>query len=258
MAGDPSELFDLLDRVIAGFTRRQGDTERDPAPDRSRRRGQTEGASGSKIFCENQDPEPDEPVEPEFLDEGHSVEETLSLLSSNRIGDEHDDDIPFKTPSNNSGSSGSSGSGPCFLREMLEPDAGPDKSSGPGINYGDLKKRCPVKGEGEGVYPWLDIFSERAAHREFDGGCSRIEAERLAWSEVELRWHLLRGERVPRNVCAGCCEPFDDTEVLDLIDGSRVHLGGERRCLELWTQKWRAAAKSGLQVIGLKCPKSLL
>jgi hypothetical protein len=141
---------------------------------------------------------------------------------------------------------------------MLEPDTGPGGSSGSGVNCGDLKRRWPVNGEREGILPLLDFFSERAAHREFDGGYSRVEAERLAWSEVELRWHLLYGECVPRNVCADCCEPFDDAEALDLIDGSRVHLGRERRCLELWRQKWRAAATSGLQAIGLKCPESLM
>ena len=33
-----------------------------------------------------------------------------------------------------------------------------------------------------------DLFEERAAHREFDGGYPRREAERLAWKECLAEW----------------------------------------------------------------------
>jgi hypothetical protein len=39
---------------------------------------------------------------------------------------------------------------------------------------------------------WRDIFEERAAIREFNGQRSRAEAEALAWSELETRWHVDR------------------------------------------------------------------
>jgi hypothetical protein len=51
---------------------------------------------------------------------------------------------------------------------------------------------------------WGDLFEERAAIRQYDGRCTRVEAERLAWGELETRWHMQRGERVDRDVCAGC------------------------------------------------------
>jgi len=35
---------------------------------------------------------------------------------------------------------------------------------------------------------WQDLFEERAAHREFDGGYPRREAERLAWEECLVEW----------------------------------------------------------------------
>jgi hypothetical protein len=35
---------------------------------------------------------------------------------------------------------------------------------------------------------WQDLFEERAAHREFDGGYPRCEAERLAWEECLVEW----------------------------------------------------------------------
>lgn len=35
------------------------------------------------------------------------------------------------------------------------------------------------------VWPFYDVWSERAAIMEFDGGLSRIEAERLAYEDIE-------------------------------------------------------------------------
>jgi hypothetical protein len=40
---------------------------------------------------------------------------------------------------------------------------------------------------------WRDLYEERAAIREFDGGYPRAEAERLAWGELEDHWHRLHG-----------------------------------------------------------------
>ena len=51
---------------------------------------------------------------------------------------------------------------------------------------------------------WSDLYEERAAHRQFDGGYPRVEAELFAWQEIEWRWHLVHRERVPAQVCAGC------------------------------------------------------
>jgi hypothetical protein len=255
MAGDPTQLFELLDRMIAGLAREQGDPDRDPDCDGSESWDQTTDLSGSNISLRKQHPGPSGPDDPQCVDCQHRGKEILPLASSGEIGGElGDGDTRFKAPSNNSGSCGSSGAGLCFLKKKLGPDAGPDGSSGPGVDYGGLERRWPAEGERAEASPWLDFFSERAAHREFDGDFSRIEAERLAWGEVELRWHLLHGERVPHNMCAGCREPFHDAGALDLIDGSRVHFDGERRCLKLWTRKWRAAAARGLQAVGLRCP----
>lgn len=34
------------------------------------------------------------------------------------------------------------------------------------------------------------------------------EAAGLAWGEVEHRWHMTRGQRMPRDLCAGCRQPI--------------------------------------------------
>jgi hypothetical protein len=101
---------------------------------------------------------------------------------------------------------------------------------------------------------WIDFYEERAAIREFDGHYTRAEAEVLAWGELENRWHLQHGERVPRNLCAGCRKPIGISDALDLIDGNRVHLADDRGCLIRHGERWRAAATCALTALGLRPP----
>ena len=99
---------------------------------------------------------------------------------------------------------------------------------------------------------WRDLFEERAAIREFDGRYSRAEAEALAWGELQNRWHLEHGDRIPRDLCAGCRRPIGDAEALDLIDGSRVHLTDTNTCLIQHGNRWRANATRALMAVGLR------
>jgi hypothetical protein len=97
---------------------------------------------------------------------------------------------------------------------------------------------------------WRDLYQERAAIREHDGGYPRPEAERLAWSELEMRWHMQHGERVPRELCAGCRRSIGIARALDLIDGCRVHFT-DNDCLIRHGNRWRSAATSALLALGL-------
>jgi hypothetical protein len=99
-----------------------------------------------------------------------------------------------------------------------------------------------------------DIYEERAAIREFDGHYSRAEAESLAWGDVLNRWHMRYGERVPRDLCAGCRRPIGSAKVLEMIDGNRVHLG-DPDCLVRHGERWRAAATRALLALGLRSPE---
>jgi hypothetical protein len=102
---------------------------------------------------------------------------------------------------------------------------------------------------------WRDLYQERAAHREFDAGYSRADAERLAWAETENRWHMQRGERVPVDICAGCRRPISSAATLSLIDGNRVHDHPDNRCLTRHGERWRAAASKALTDMGLRPPR---
>jgi hypothetical protein len=101
---------------------------------------------------------------------------------------------------------------------------------------------------------WHDLYEERAVIREYDGGCSRAEAERLAWGELQSRWHIENGERVPRDLCAGCRKPIGNARALDLIDGNRVHLDDQNVCLIRHGNRWRAVARRALAALGLRPP----
>jgi hypothetical protein len=105
---------------------------------------------------------------------------------------------------------------------------------------------------------WRDLYEERAAIREHDGYHTRVEAERLAWGELQVRWHLQHGEHVPRDLCAGCRKPIGDTKALDLIDGSRVHSRAGNGCLIRHGNRWRSAATFSLLALGLKPPETNL
>jgi hypothetical protein len=72
----------------------------------------------------------------------------------------------------------------------------------------------------------------------------------FAQKRAECFWHLDHGERIPRNLCAGCRNPIlpgDDS--LDLADDNRVHFphGDDAyNCLIQWGQTWREAARKAL------------
>jgi hypothetical protein len=54
---------------------------------------------------------------------------------------------------------------------------------------------------------------------------------RLAWGDLQNRWHMEHGERVPRHLCAGCGKLIGGLPALDFIDGNRVHDADGHDCL---------------------------
>ncbi len=100
---------------------------------------------------------------------------------------------------------------------------------------------------------WSDLYEERAAYRQFEGGYPRVDAELLAWREIEWRWHLEHRERASAEVCAGCDQLIRANEALDLIDGARVHMN-KHSCRTAFEQRWRRAATDALTKLGLQPP----
>jgi hypothetical protein len=122
------------------------------------------------------------------------------------------------------------------------------------MSYSNSSDVRSVTGEPSDLAFWREVFEERAAVRQFDGGYSRAQAERLAWGELQNRWHLAHGERVPRELCAGCRRPIGDAAALDLIDGNRVHHAAGHDCLIAYGTRWRGPATAALVAIGLRPP----
>ena len=75
----------------------------------------------------------------------------------------------------------------------------------------------------------------------------------LAWRDIEWRWHLAHRERASAEVCAGCGQLILPDDILDLIDGARVHMKGYR-CRIAYEQRWRSAATNALIAFGLQPP----
>jgi len=84
------------------------------------------------------------------------------------------------------------------------------------------------------------------------------EAARLAWGEMQNRWHRLHGSRVPQWQCAGCGEPISGLPALNLADGNRAHLDQAHGldCLLSFGERWRREATDGLRTLGLDPPPS--
>jgi hypothetical protein len=80
------------------------------------------------------------------------------------------------------------------------------------------------------------------------------EAARLAWGELEDRWHRLHGARVPEWQCSGCGVPIGRLVALDLPDGNRVHFDDSLDCLFSFGKRWRSEATAGLRALGLELP----
>lgn len=102
---------------------------------------------------------------------------------------------------------------------------------------------------------WRDQYEERTRHRELGGRRSRAEAEALAWSELQWRWHKQHGERVRPGICGGCWKPIRFGENIPLIDGTYVHGGDRHDCLIAYGRRWRWAATNALAAMGLMPPQ---
>ena len=121
-------------------------------------------------------------------------------------------------------------------------------------NAGAVSGECP--GAAEAEY-WRDFFDERAAHREFDGGHLRADAEHLAFGEMILEWHRRYGARPDPDRCAGCGDDLPGKSGLALCDGARVHFDAVRKvdCIITYGKKWRSAAVAALRELGFNPPQ---
>jgi hypothetical protein len=95
---------------------------------------------------------------------------------------------------------------------------------------------------------WRREFTIRTLDR-LIGNRDREEAERLAFNDLVVEWHRQQGERVPRNLCAGCRRPLGSAEALDVIDGNRVHITDGYDCLIRHGERWRRAATVSLRAL---------
>jgi hypothetical protein len=70
-------------------------------------------------------------------------------------------------------------------------------------------------------------------------------------TQLQDDWHLAHGERISRDLCAGCRRPIrPDDEILDLADDNRVHFphgDDSYTCLVQHGERWRKTARHALK-----------
>jgi hypothetical protein len=104
---------------------------------------------------------------------------------------------------------------------------------------------------------WRDHYKERSRHFELGRRRSPREAERIAWGDLQWRWHKDYGERVPPGICGGCRKPIAMAETILLIDGTRLHDVEGHECLISYGRRWRNAATAGLHAFGFDPPAAV-
>jgi len=100
---------------------------------------------------------------------------------------------------------------------------------------------------------WRRQFAVRTIDHELGGARPHDDAARLAWGELECRWHRLYGERIPEWQCAGCGEPIGGRAALSMGDGNRAHLDDASglECVIAYGKRWRGTATAGLRAMDL-------
>ena len=81
------------------------------------------------------------------------------------------------------------------------------------------------------------------------GSGPRYGLENIGMSRAtsEMCWHLDYGERVSREICAGCRRSIKPGQkALDLADGNQVHLADGYECLIRHGERWRRAAREAI------------
>lgn len=103
---------------------------------------------------------------------------------------------------------------------------------------------------------WRRQFAARTVNYELGGARSHEEAARLAWGELECRWHRLYGKPIPEWQCAGCSEPIGGQQALPLGGSNRVHLDDCHGldCVIRYGERWRSEATRGLIALHLRPP----
>jgi hypothetical protein len=108
---------------------------------------------------------------------------------------------------------------------------------------------------GDSTDDWREMYEERAAIRQYNGGYRRDVAERLAWGEVIEIWCDRIALKHPPDTCAGCGEVLAG-DSLDLPGGARIHWEPSREftCLIAYGFARKRRAVEALAALGLVPP----
>lgn len=113
---------------------------------------------------------------------------------------------------------------------------------------------APTRDSWQGA-DWLAYFDERAAIREYDGGASRVDAERLAFGDAVAHWMSLHPPSpTPPDSCVHCSEPERRNDVLMPMLADGGHTWIHDSCWTAWDRAQRETAIGCLGSMGLSRP----
>ena len=100
---------------------------------------------------------------------------------------------------------------------------------------------------------WRDLYAERAAIREYDGGLDRAIAEQRAFDDVLQEWGQQHPQKEELHLCIGCGEPLGKVTIA-LPNGARAHYEPGRICLEAGVAVFQRGAIAALASFGIVPP----
>ena len=107
---------------------------------------------------------------------------------------------------------------------------------------------------GWSVTEWQDFYQERAAIMEYDGKCSRQEAERQALEWCITNWLAANPpDGLCDELCAACGDPVGriGEDAIPLLAGKESHAWVHHACVDRWRMKWRGLAVAALAKMGV-------
>jgi hypothetical protein len=106
---------------------------------------------------------------------------------------------------------------------------------------------------------WLELYDERAAIAEFDGGLSRERAEKLAFEHCVAEWLMRHPVQSSPGLCLGCGRGVEQSGiVLPFGTEANGHAWLHPDCWPAWHAERKAEAITDLAAMGIAPPAGFL
>ena len=143
---------------------------------------------------------------------------------------------------------GSGGFGGSLIKEIDEKNRPPRKPCELVKTTLEQLAILPTIATPDEAQDWKDLYTERAAIAEHDGGLSRAEAERQAHECCIAAWLNSNADITENIECPACGEPVDDA-CLPILTATSARTWVHERCHEPWSAERRERAERAIREI---------